>query len=323
MNSPTPEPDLSVGEEALQKAITFEVNRILEGSCLPFVLIEHFGLDLALWLGTPPALKSMFLEFKVYLSQSGRLGFGNGQGKGNQVDLLMLGPSDFSHLEDRIRWIIADGSMQPGSSRYAFIPSEIVKSAAMGGVARGKQNNIRINEVMSRGVTWDQLLDKLSEFLLGESNQLDLDSQPPIPPGAKINPGFTHEQLVYPDYDPIQHGDVDPDELRRRYPQYPDLHHAAAIRGILVREIGGKAWRWIWGIGLLHDELLAASGFTQLFARYRNQYGTVPRIEFEPEADVASALQLLLETTPIKSKDLINIEAARARAASIAEYLGG
>jgi hypothetical protein len=323
MNSPTPEPDLSAGEEDLQKSITFEVHRILERSNRPFVLIEHFGLDLALWLGTPPALKSIFLEFKVCLSQSGRVGFGNRQGKGNQVDLLMLGSSDLSRLEDRIRWIIADGSMQPGSSRYAFISSETVKSAAMGGVERGKQNNFRIKEVMSQGMTWEQLLDMLSEFLLGDSILLDLNSQLSIPPGAQINLEFTHEQLVNPDYDPIQHGDVDPDELRGRYPQYPDLHHAAAIRGVLVREIGGKAWRWIWGVGLLHDELLAASGFPQLFARYRNQFGMVPRIEFEPEADVISALQLLLETTPIKSQDLINIEAPRVRAASIAEYIGG
>jgi hypothetical protein len=132
---------------------------------------------------------------------------------------------------------------------------------------------------------------------------------------------FTRDQLVKPDYDPIQNDDVDIEDLRARYEGSVALEHAAAIRGILVLAAEGREWKWLWGVGLLHDETVAVAEYPRLFARYRNQYPTMPRIEFDDEADVFAALQLLLDSTPIQIDDPINIEARYKRASSVREYL--
>lgn len=118
---------------------------------------------------------------------------------------------------------------------------------------------------------------------------------------------FRREQLLERDYDPISCGDVDPVALRERYPHHVNLDHAAAVRAILVRERKGQ-WKWIWGIGLLHDDILRDSGHPRLYARYRNQRGMLPRIEFHSGADLYASLKLLLETTPLEPHDAINIE---------------
>jgi hypothetical protein len=323
MSKITPEPDISNGEQPLQEAVKIEINRILKGSGNRFMIVERFGLDVAAWIAIPPRVVCKFIELKVFIGgRRGGVGFGNRLGQGPQVDILMNDASVLALLDDNVRWIIADGTSPIGSERYAILTSEAVKASAMRGVARGKQNNINIRDAITRSVTWPKLCKELETFLLSAEGA-QLEHPPgPAPPNARVFIEFTREQLIDPDYNPIGHGDVDAQELERRYPQYPDLHHAAAIRGILVREQGGKAWRWVWGVGLLHDELLAASGYSRLFARYRNQYGMAPRIEFEPGANVASALRLLLQTTPIQGQDLINIEAVNRRASSIDDYFG-
>jgi len=132
---------------------------------------------------------------------------------------------------------------------------------------------------------------------------------------------FTREELIDPEYDPIQRGDVDLVDLRARYEAHIDLNHAAAVRGILVRDPETKARFWIWGIGLLHDEMVDLGGYQRLYARYRNQYPILPRIEFDDDADAHHALVTLLETTPIEEDDLINIEFAGRTAFSVADFL--
>jgi hypothetical protein len=116
---------------------------------------------------------------------------------------------------------------------------------------------------------------------------------------------FTREQLTSRDYDPIEVGLVDLADLRRRYKGRVWINHAAAIRGVLLKEDDRQFW--IWGCGLLHDEMATAHGHERPLARYRNQYPMLPTVEFETGSDVQDGLRLLLETTPIRATDLLNV----------------
>ena len=116
---------------------------------------------------------------------------------------------------------------------------------------------------------------------------------------------FTREQLTSRDYDPIEVGLVHLADLRRRYEGRVWINHAAAIRGVLLKEDGRQFW--IWGCGLLHDEIATAYGHERPLARYRNQYPMLPTVEFETGSAVQDGLRLLLETTPIRATDLLNV----------------
>jgi hypothetical protein len=148
--------------------------------------------------------------------------------------------------------------------------------------------------------------------------------QPDLTPHIRIEERcpFTREQLLEEDYDPIAEGLVDLAYLQRRYRHHLHYDHAAAVRAILVRP-GKRDWKWIWGIGLLHDHILAETGYPKLYARYRNQRGMLPRIEFHAGADLYVSLQLLLETTPLRPEDAINIVSEMGgRWMSIGDYFG-
>ena len=133
---------------------------------------------------------------------------------------------------------------------------------------------------------------------------------------------FSREQLLEQDYDPIAQGDVDLEYLKEKYAGHVRLDHAAAVRGILVRD-AGKIWKWVWGIGLLHDQILARTEYNRLYARYRNQRLMLPRIEFHNGADLWVALQLLLEQTPLEKSYVINIKSDMGGLwMSIGEYFG-
>ena len=68
------------------------------------------------------------------------------------------------------------------------------------------------------------------------------------------------------------------------------IDHLAAIRAILVPN-----GAWICCVGICHDAILALSGYDRLMARFRNQRTFLPRIEYEPEANIAQSLMSLLE----------------------------
>ena len=55
---------------------------------------------------------------------------------------------------------------------------------------------------------------------------------------------FTREQLTSRDYDPIAVGLVDLADLRRRFEGRVWINHAAAIRGVLLKEGGPQLWIW-------------------------------------------------------------------------------
>lgn len=170
----------------------------------------------------------------------------------------------------------------------------------------------------------DQWTTRAGNFIFSELERLpefDLADKE----GRKFQIGieFTRDQLIEPEYNALEEGVVDEAYLRDRYePHGISIDHAAAVRGILVREPGTKEWKWIWGIGLLHDEMVNATRYPRLYARYRNQYPRSPQIEFEREAYVYAALELLLETTPIKADDYIQVTTPYKRTVSIGDFLG-
>jgi hypothetical protein len=140
----TTEPDLLQGESAVQAAIVAEAKHALAGTCYPSLVIEQFGLDVAVWVGVPPLVLHKFLELKVFRSgRPGAVGFGRS-----------------------VRWIVADGTLPRGSPRYSIATSVFAKRAATGGVSPDKQDNLRMSDFAPHLIPWPALLAELSQFLL-------------------------------------------------------------------------------------------------------------------------------------------------------------
>jgi hypothetical protein len=82
------------------------------------------------------------------------------------MDLLLCSDASLSLFEGTVRWVYADGTKPPGSSRYALFTCTTAKSASMGGVARGKQNNLRIAALRDCLLDWGGLCGEVQRFLL-------------------------------------------------------------------------------------------------------------------------------------------------------------
>lgn len=162
------EPLVVYPEAEFQKAVVTLIEDILRGAGLPFVAIQKFGLDVAVFLNATPVSAVRLLEVKAFGGQRmGGIGFGNGRGIGPQVDLLLCGDSDLCLFDSSVRWVFADATQQPGSRRYALLTCATAKKAAMGStVARGKQNNLRISALSKSLVDWPQLRQDVGGFLL-------------------------------------------------------------------------------------------------------------------------------------------------------------
>ena len=170
-----PEPYVSQGiqkpEAILQEAVTHEIEKILEKSkdksLVEYFILPHFGLDIAVFIHRNGHFTGRFLEFKAFVgSRQGGVGFGNGQGDGSQVDLLLLEATKLHSANQYIRWILMDGTKPFGTKRFAVFDNSLAKAAAMGGVSRGKQNNLRVKSLMTAAITWDDLSRELESFLL-------------------------------------------------------------------------------------------------------------------------------------------------------------
>jgi hypothetical protein len=88
------------------------------------------------------------------------------KGEGAQVDLLLLGSSQLSLANQFIRWILVDGTRPKESSRFVIFDNKEAKNAVMGGVKRGKQNNLRVNDSMKNPITWTQLIESIKTFII-------------------------------------------------------------------------------------------------------------------------------------------------------------
>ncbi len=171
----TQEPDIGKGgnpEGEFQKAIKQEITKILDqkksdGSLIEYFLLEKFGLDLAVFMMFENHFSIRFFELKAFVgSRPGGVGFGNQGGEGSQVDLLLLGNQQLGLADQFIRWILVDGVKPKGEGRFAIFDNKQAKNASMGGVSRGKQNNLRVNELMRNPITWDKLSKELEHFLV-------------------------------------------------------------------------------------------------------------------------------------------------------------
>jgi hypothetical protein len=161
------EPATVYPEAEFQKAVVGLIEELLTSAGRPFQLLQRFGLDLAVFIVTPHENAIRLFEVKAFGAQRmGGVGFGNQRGQGAQVDLLLC-PDDVLPLFDgTVRWVYADATQPIGTARYAVFTCARAKAAAMGGVARGKQNNLRISALRDCLVTWSHFSDDVRRFLL-------------------------------------------------------------------------------------------------------------------------------------------------------------
>ncbi|OAG27974.1 hypothetical protein [Thermodesulfatator autotrophicus] len=172
------EPDIEQGskpEETFHKAVIKAVENLLEqkkvsGSLVNYFILQDFGLDIAVFMKwSNNRFTVRFFELKAFIgSRQGGVGFGNQQGKGSQVDILLLENSQLNLANQFIRWLLVDGTKPKGSSRFIIFDNIQAKNAAMGGVRRGKQNNFRINTLVNNATTWDNFLKELEDFLTSQ-----------------------------------------------------------------------------------------------------------------------------------------------------------
>src|SRR3990170_2593893 len=165
------EPDIIQGsnpEDTLQAAVAevfkkFLADKKSNGTLAEYFILEKFGLDIAIFMRLPNGhFTARFFELKAFVgSRQGGVGFGNQRGEGTQVDLLLLENSQLSLANQFIQWILVDGTRPRGSSRFAILDNNEAKNAAMGDVRRGKQNNLRVNDLMKNGITWTQLAESI------------------------------------------------------------------------------------------------------------------------------------------------------------------
>jgi len=169
------EPDINKGsdpEGTFHKAIIEALRNLLEqeksaGSLIEYFILQHFGLDVAIFMRwSNNRFTVRFFEFKAFVgSRKGGVGFGNHQGIGSQVDLLLLENSQLNLANQFTQWLLVDGTKPKGSSRFVVFDNIWARNAAMGGVRRGKQNNFRVYDLINNATTWDNLLKKLEFFL--------------------------------------------------------------------------------------------------------------------------------------------------------------
>lgn len=118
------EPSIT-SEEGFQKAVLEEVRHRLAACDVRCVaLLESFGLDAALLLRSPSCTTELrLIEFKVFNAQRpGGIGFGNGSGRGPQVDLLLIPEADLALFDGRARWCFADLTTPPDPATACFRP---------------------------------------------------------------------------------------------------------------------------------------------------------------------------------------------------------
>ncbi len=175
-NALTPEPRVERGgqpEAVLRSAVRAEISALLtkrtvEGLVRDSAIIGGFGLDLAIFLELAKrGQRVRFFELKAFLAHRPvGVGFGNRMGEGTQVDLLMLSQPLTALLDAYVRWILVDGTRPLGTPRFAIFTCVEAKIATMNGVARGKQNNLRVNQLIEDPLTWDQLSEWIEDFIL-------------------------------------------------------------------------------------------------------------------------------------------------------------
>ena len=159
--NPISEPTVVYPESEFERSLGPLIERALHG-CRT-VVVPKFGLDIAVFLEDVRPHQPLFVEVKSYGGKrQGGVGFGNGRGKGPQVDLLV---GDASALFDSyIRWAFVDATQPVGADPYAFLTCSDARAAVMGVVARGKQNNFKLAALRPHCVGWQAFSEQFLEF---------------------------------------------------------------------------------------------------------------------------------------------------------------
>lgn len=159
------EPDVVYPEEEFEKALASVIQAHLRSNVASKV-VPRFGLDIAIFLPHPIASRVLFVEAKSYgLQRQGGIGFGDRHGKGPQVDFLLSSVDQLAILNSHVLWAFADATQPRGTTRYALLTCSEARDAAMGGVAREKQNNFRMSMLNAHRVAWPTFCEKLLTFL--------------------------------------------------------------------------------------------------------------------------------------------------------------
>lgn len=162
----TPEPVTVAPEKKFESEIIGAIHAILDESGCEYLVVPRFGVDIGVVIRNASGTRVRFLEVKCFNSaRAGGVGFGNGGGTGLQIEILLHPVEAVRLLDDVVRWILVDATRPPGSPRYALFTCSTAKAAAMGGVAPGKQNNLRLSAFADRFITWAALIDELRGFL--------------------------------------------------------------------------------------------------------------------------------------------------------------
>ena len=137
----TPEPVLkeaSHPEEPLHDSVVAEVHRILQAAGCTYALVEHFGLDVGIFVRREQSSQSRFLELKAFAgSRPGGVGFGNQKGKGPQVDLLLHSNDELGIADESVRWILINWLCPAGERRYAIFTCSRAKGSGHGRCEEG------------------------------------------------------------------------------------------------------------------------------------------------------------------------------------------
>ena len=153
-------------EKSLHVALVCHLRMTAEEKGRDLIILDEFGLDIAIFCPKDQQLISRFIELKTFVgSRQGGVGIGNGRGYGTQIDLLLLPDKQLELLNNNILWILGFGTMPIGTSRYKTFSCVDAKIAAMGGIRRGKQNNLRLSNLSDNLITWKELLEYINEFL--------------------------------------------------------------------------------------------------------------------------------------------------------------
>lgn len=164
------EPSDVYPEELFEAALTQLTRAYLDEAGVDYTLVPKFGLDIAVFMVGDSGPTIRFIEAKSYGAQRmGGVGFGNGKGVGPQVDVLLCSDERLPDFEAHIRWALVDATKPLGTPRYVFCACSCAKAAAMGGVARGKQNNFKLSAFGSEFVDWTTFCNAVRTFLLGQT----------------------------------------------------------------------------------------------------------------------------------------------------------
>lgn len=85
-----------------------------------------------------------------------------------QVNLLLLGNQKLSLVDQFIRWVLVDGTKSRGEDRFSIFGNREARKAAMGGVSKGKQNNLRVKVLLKNRINWDELSKRIEDFLIAD-----------------------------------------------------------------------------------------------------------------------------------------------------------